>query len=198
VLYAKYSTVSSASANTPCLPESTVYRDHGKQVSSTVDISCLSFNPVSMTLRFLYTRTRRCDTTPGTDIDHTVKLLLQLRATVFIFWRVMSSRNTHTSVSCLYHSAKHILVLFFLVWAGIAQSVQRLATGWTVRGSNTGGRCEVFRTCPDRPWGPPIQCVPGLFPGGKAAVAWRWPPIPSSAKVKERAELYIYSTFGPS
>ena len=29
-----------------------------------------------------------------------------------------------------------------------------LATGWTVRGSNYGGG-EIFRTCPDRPWGPP-------------------------------------------
>ena len=38
--------------------------------------------------------------------------------------------------------------------AGIAQLVQRLAKGWMVRGSNLGG-CEIFRTCPDRPWGPP-------------------------------------------
>jgi hypothetical protein len=36
----------------------------------------------------------------------------------------------------------------------IAQSVWRLATGWTVRGSNPGGD-EIFRTCPDWPWGPP-------------------------------------------
>ena len=36
----------------------------------------------------------------------------------------------------------------------VAQSVERLATGWTVRGSNPGGG-EIFRTCPDRPWGPP-------------------------------------------
>jgi nitrate reductase NapAB chaperone NapD len=45
VLYAKHSTVSSASANIPCLPESTVYRNHGKQVSSTVDISCFILQP---------------------------------------------------------------------------------------------------------------------------------------------------------
>jgi len=32
-----------------------------------------------------------------------------------------------------------------LSWAGTAQSVQRLATGWTVRGSNPGGG-EIFRT----------------------------------------------------
>ena len=30
----------------------------------------------------------------------------------------------------------------------------RLATGWAVRGSNPGGG-DIFRTCPDRPWGPP-------------------------------------------
>jgi hypothetical protein len=32
----------------------------------------------------------------------------------------------------------------------VAQSVQRLTTGWTVRGSNPGGG-EIFRTRPDRP-----------------------------------------------
>jgi hypothetical protein len=30
----------------------------------------------------------------------------------------------------------------------------RLAAGWTVRGTDPGGG-EVFRTRPDRPWGPP-------------------------------------------
>ena len=33
---------------------------------------------------------------------------------------------------------------------GMAQSVQRLATGWTARGSNSGVG-EIFRTGPDRP-----------------------------------------------
>ena len=36
----------------------------------------------------------------------------------------------------------------------VAQSVKRLATCWTVRGSNSGGG-EIFRTCPERPWGLP-------------------------------------------
>jgi len=43
---------------------------------------------------------------------------------------------------------------------------------------------------------PPIQWVP-VFPGGKAAGAWRRSSTPSSAKVKERVELYLYSSSGP-
>ena len=51
--------------------------------------------------------------------------------------------------------------------AGIAQSVQQLATGWTVRESNPG-RGEVSRTRPDRPWGPPSLLYSGyrVFLGG--------------------------------
>jgi hypothetical protein len=40
--------------------------------------------------------------------------------------------------------------------AGIAQSVSRLATGWTVRGLNPGGGSR-----PDRPWAHPASCTMG-------------------------------------
>ena len=59
---------------------------------------------------------------------------------------------------------------------------------------------RVFRTRLDRPWGPPSLLYDRyrFFPVGKAAYAWLWLPTTSSAEVKERVELYLYSTSGPS
>ena len=54
---------------------------------------------------------------------------------------------------------------------------------WTVRGSIAGGGGEIFRTRPDRPWVPPGP---------------RYDGYRSSAEVKERVELYLYSTCGSS
>ena len=64
----------------------------------------------------------------------------------------------------------------------VAQSVWRLATGWTVRGSNPGG-VEIFRTCPDRPWGPPSLLYNGCraFPGGKERQGPEADPSPPSS-----------------
>jgi hypothetical protein len=45
---------------------------------------------------------------------------------------------------------------------------------------------------------PPTQWAPRLFPGSKAAGAWRGPTTSSSAEVKERVELYPYSPYGSS
>ena len=55
-------------------------------------------------------------------------------------------------------------------WTGISQQLQRPVTGWTVRGSNSGGG-EILCALPDRPWGPPSLLYNGywVFPGGKAA-----------------------------
>jgi hypothetical protein len=78
------------------------------------------------------------------------------------------------------------------MWVRIAQSVQRLVTGRTVRGLNPSGARFLA----------PIQTGPRAHPAsynayrvfarGKVVGALRWPPTPSSAKVEGRVELYIY------
>ena len=84
--------------------------------------------------------------------------------------------------------------------AGIAQLTQRLATGWTVRGSNPSGS-EIFRTRPDPSWGPPSLLYNGYrvsFPAIKRPGRGVNHTPPSNAEVKERVELYLYSPCGPS
>jgi hypothetical protein len=76
-------------------------------------------------------------------------------------------------------------------WAGIAQSVERLATGWTVRGSNPTGEARFSA---------PVQTVleshltthkmgTGSFPGVKRPRRGVDHQPPSSAEVKERVEV---------
>jgi hypothetical protein len=48
------------------------------------------------------------------------------------------------------------------------------------------------------PTQPPVQWIPGLLPGGKAAATWRIPLTPSSAEVKERVKACVCSPCGPS
>jgi hypothetical protein len=56
--------------------------------------------------------------------------------------------------------------------AAIAQSVYRIITGWTIRGSSPGGG-EIYRVCLGQSRGPPNLLYMGyrVFPGGKAVVA---------------------------
>ena len=62
---------------------------------------------------------------------------------------------------------------------------------------------KIFRASPDRPWGPPNLLYSGhrFFSGGGRVKQTRRGldhPSPSSAEVKERVELYIYSPSGLS
>ena len=80
----------------------------------------------------------------------------------------------------------------------VAQSVQRLATGQMVRGLNPGGG-EIFRTCPDRLWGPPSLLYNGyrVFPESKERPGYDADPHPFQCRDHERVELYLYSPYGP-
>ena len=65
-----------------------------------------------------------------------------------------------------------------------------------VRGTNPGGG-EIFRTRPDRPWGPPSLLYDGYrvsFTVVKRPERGVYHPLASTAEVKERVELYICSS----
>ena len=85
---------------------------------------------------------------------------------VYLLLNVTDYKNKHGTYNIKLHTW----------WAGTAQLVQRVATGWTIRGSNPGGD-EVFHTRPYWPWGPssPLYKEYRSNAGGKTAGAWRWP-----------------------
>jgi hypothetical protein len=84
-----------------------------------------------------------------------------------------------TVEACLFSSFLfNFRVRLLRVTGGIAQSVYRLAKGWTAWGSIPGGG-EVFSARTDRPWDPHSLLYNGyrVFPGGegegKVAGAWK-------------------------
>jgi hypothetical protein len=81
-------------------------------------------------------------------------------------------------------------------------SAVSMATRCRLNGPGVESRWRQEFPHPSRPalWPtqPPVKWVPGLFTEGKAAGGWRWPPTPSSAEVKDRVELYLYSPSGLS
>jgi hypothetical protein len=80
------------------------------------------------------------------------------------------------------------------------QSELRMATGWTVRSSNTKGArfSEPVQTGPGGPSSILYNWYRVSVQGVKQPGAWRWPPTPSGAEVKERVELYLCLLSGPS
>jgi len=74
-----------------------------------------------------------------------------------------------------------------------------MAMGWTVRRLHPG-EGKIFRTCPDRPWGPHSLLYNRyqVFLGSKERAGHDADlSPPSSAIGHERVELYLYSPYGP-
>jgi hypothetical protein len=87
-----------------------------------------------------------------------------------------------------------------LFWISLVRPFYIHLWDFMVRGSNPGGG-EIFRSCPDRPWGPPSLLYSGYrvcFPGVKRPGRGVNHPPSSSAEVKERVELYLCSPTGSS
>jgi hypothetical protein len=85
------------------------------------------------------------------------------------------------------------IYLWYLVWWGRDSSVG-IATRSGLEGPGIESQWGARFSAPVQT-GPPSLLYNGyrVFPGGKVAGAWPWPPTPSSAEVKERLELYLYS-----
>jgi len=89
---------------------------------------------------------------------------------------IVLSFSLHCSYKPTLSDVCHVMGLhIYLLVAVMMYSVGRLATGWTVGGSNSGG--ERGSTChPDRPQKPPSLYFNGyqFFRDGKQAGAWYW------------------------
>jgi len=76
-----------------------------------------------------------------------------------------------------------------------------IANGYALEGPRNESRCgEIFRTCPDQPWGSRNLLYNGyrFFPGDKEGLGRDADPSPTSSVVGyERVELYLYSPNEP-
>ena len=105
--------------------------------------------------------------------------------------------TTKIVVSCNPTDKRH-QETFVLQFCNTTSVSWRLATGWTIQGSNPGGGRDFPH--PYRPalWPtqPSVQWVPDLCRGLKRPGRDVDHPSPPSAEVKERVELYVYSPVG--
>ena len=93
---------------------------------------------------------------------------------------------------CWVKSQVRSLYLAIYIKAGrscVPGSSVGIATGYGLGGlgSNPVG-CEIFRTCPDRPWGPPSLLYNGhrVFPGGKERPGPDTDPSPPTSAVVKK------------
>jgi hypothetical protein len=89
----------------------------------------------------------------------------------------------------------------FNILHGVKGSIATIATFYGLDVPGIESRWgEIFRTCPDRPWGPPSSLYNGywVFSGSKKRPRLDSDrSLPSRAVGHERVELYLFSPYGP-
>jgi len=110
-------------------------------------------------------------------------------------WRRPRTSRQHPSKSL---PSSNLWSSSYPIVGRVAQSVLRLATGWTVRGSNPVGG-EIFRTCTDRPWGSPSPLYNGyrVFPGVKRGRGVTLTPHPLLVPWSWRSRAVPLFPYGP-
>jgi len=94
--------------------------------------------------------------------------------------------------TCCFHSLLKNLTLNVLPLRQYSDTLRAGRSGFDPRWGRNIPRLSISALGPTQPL---VKDVPRHFTGSKAAGAWRWLAILSSAEVKERVELYIYSPF---
>ena len=123
---------------------------------------------------------------------------------IYIYIYIYTHTHTHVTFTIVRKviGGIYIYIYIYIYMGRVAQSVQRLTTGWRVRDQIPLG--TRFFTRPDRLWGQPSILQNGyrVFPGGKvrpsrAAVVEQQSytsthPLGHSGPVTESLYLYIY------
>jgi hypothetical protein len=117
---------------------------------------------------------------------------------------LVTGQHTHLRGSC--HGSSNVLITevdlispnTVLIIIGRDSSIVSIATRYRLDGSGSNlGEGIMFHTCLGWQWDPPSL----LYHGHRVSflgVKQSGHPPPYGAKVKERVDLYIYSTSGPS
>jgi hypothetical protein len=135
---------------------------------------------------------------------HAGYLRLQTQTLYMYYWLLFYCYNSCKNAPQCY-VARTLPVLFisrvYVPACGPGISVG-IATSCGLDGPGIESRWgEIFRTCPDRPWGPPSLLYNGhwVFPGGRKRPGRDADPSPLLVpRSKHRVELYLYSPWGPS
>jgi hypothetical protein len=125
------------------------------------------------------------------------RLSISLAYFIFLIIIMPNTKRANVSLSQLYTVCVYIYIyyIYIMIVGPVAQSVYRMATGWTVRGSNPDG-ARFSASVQTGPGAHPASCTMGTgsFEGVESGRGVTLTPHPFLVlRSKNRVELYLYS-----